>query len=301
MLKQIHFLLTYTCNYQCDHCFLYSGPEAQGTFTINQLNEVFNEIPKIDTIDTVYFEGGEAFLYYPLLLEGVKIAREMGLKVGIVTNSYWANSVEDAELWLKPLDELGVFDISLSDDAFHFNGAGESPAQIAMIAAKNLGMPVGTICIKEPTVISDKGRGHEKGESIIGGDVVFRGRAVEKLTAGLPQKRYHELTQCPYEDLENPKRVHVDSYGNVHLCQGLSMGNMWETPLSTLVKSYNGSSHPISGPLIRGGPALLAKEYRMKHEIEYVDECHFCYSIRSVLRAQLPQYLTPGHVYGVED
>jgi len=66
MLKQIHLLLTYTCNYRCDHCFLYSGPEAQGTFTISQLKKVFNEIPKIGTIDTIYFEGGEAFLYYPL-------------------------------------------------------------------------------------------------------------------------------------------------------------------------------------------------------------------------------------------
>jgi len=225
----------------------------------------------------------------------------MGLKVGIVTNSYWATSVEDAELWLQPLSKLEVFDISLSDDAFHFSGAGESPARIAMIAARNLGMPVGTICIKEPGIIPNKDQGHEKGQSIIGGDVVFRGRAVEKLTLGLPKKRYHELTQCPYEDLENPKRVHLDSFGNVHLCQGLSMGNMWEIPLSTLVKSYDGSSHPISGPLIHGGPAVLAKKYRIKHEMEYVDECHFCYSIRSVLREQFPQYLAPGQVYGVED
>ncbi len=300
MLTQIHFLLTYTCNYQCDHCFLYSGPNAQGTFTINQLRKVFEEIPNIGSIDTVYFEGGEAFLYYPLMLEGVKIAREMSLKIGIVTNSYWATSVEDAELWLKPLRELGVSDISLSDDHFHFSEVGESPAKLALLAAKNLGIPAGTICIEEPTVMMCKDLDQNKGEAIVGGDVVFRGRAVEKLTEGLPKRNYVKFTKCPYEDLENPKRVHVDSYGNVHLCQGLIMGNMWKTPLATLVKNYDAHSHPINEPLIQGGPALLAKKYSVKHEDEYIDECHFCYLVRMSLIDKYPQYLAPPQVYGLE-
>ncbi len=300
MLKQIHFLLTYTCNYQCDHCFLYSGPDAEGTFTINQLRKVFDEIPKIGTIDTVYFEGGESFLYYPLMLEGVRIAREMGLKVGIVTNSYWATSVEDAELWLKPLCELGVSDISMSDDQFHYSDIEESPPKMALAAAKKLGMPAGTICIEEPTVMICRDQDQNKGAAIVGGDVVFRGRAVEKLTEGLPKRKYTEFTECPYEELENPKRVHVDSYGNVHLCQGLTMGNMWETPLATLVKNYDAHLHPINGPLIQGGPALLVKNYSVNHEDEYIDECHFCYLVRMSLIDKYPQYLAPRQVYGLE-
>lgn len=28
MLTGVHLLLTYTCNFACDHCFLYCGPEA---------------------------------------------------------------------------------------------------------------------------------------------------------------------------------------------------------------------------------------------------------------------------------
>ncbi|MCH8069338.1 MAG: hypothetical protein IID16_08765 [Candidatus Marinimicrobia bacterium] len=299
MLTQIHFLLTYTCNYQCDHCFLYSGPNAQGTFTINQLRKVFDEIPKIGTIEKVYFEGGESFLYYPLLLEGIRIANDMGLKTGIVTNAYWATSVEDAELWLKPLCELGISNISMSDDLFHFSEEGESPAKLALSAAKKLGMPAGTICIEEPTVVTGKDQDQDKGEAIVGGGVIFRGRAVEKLIEGLPKKRWDKFTQCPYEDLENPKRVHVDSYGNVHLCQGLSMGNMWETSLSTLVRNYDVLSHPISGPLARGGPVLLAKEHGVKHEDEYIDECHFCYLARLSLIDKFPRYLAPRQVYGL--
>ena len=234
------------------------------------------------------------------MLEGIRIAREIGLKAGIVTNSYWATSIADAELWLKPLCELGISDISMSDDLFHFSEEKESPAKLALAAAKKLGMPAGTICIEEPTIEINKDQDQDKGAAIVGGGVVFRGRAVEKLTEGLPKRKYEEFTQCPYEDLENPKRVHVDSYGNVHLCQGLSMGNMWETPLAILIKNYDAHSHAISGPLIRGGPALLAKEYRVKHEDKYIDECHFCYLTRLVLTEQFPQYLAPGQVYGLE-
>ncbi len=26
MVNSVHFLLTYACNFECDHCFLFSGP-----------------------------------------------------------------------------------------------------------------------------------------------------------------------------------------------------------------------------------------------------------------------------------
>jgi len=110
---------------------------------------------------------------------------------------------------------------------------------------------------------------------VIGGDAKFRGRAVEKLTGDLPLRPTEALKECPYEDLDSPSRVHVDPLGNVHICQGISMGNMWETPLSELVKNYNSSEHPVCAPLLRGGPAELAKEWGISPEAGYIDECHF--------------------------
>jgi organic radical activating enzyme len=300
MLTGIHFLLTYECNFECDHCFLYCGPHVNGTFTLDQLRKAFDEIAKIDSIGSVYFEGGEPFLFYPLMLEGIKMARERGLKAGIVSNAYWATAVEDAGLWLRPLDELEIFDLSLSDDLFHHDDENDNPAKTALIAAKRLEMPVNTICIDEPTVETGEDAAQEKGAPVIGGGAMFKGRAVEKLTEGLPRRPCEEFTTCPHEELEKPKRVHIDSYGHVHICQGLSMGNMWETPLSELVKNYDAKAHPICGPLIRGGPALLAKEYDVEHEDKYIDECHFCYLVRLALIERFPQYLAPRQVYGLE-
>ncbi len=118
MLEGIHFLLTYTCNFGCDHCFVYSSPSAKGTFSLQQIRLVLQEAKKLG-VKWVYFEGGEPFLFYPLMVEGIRIASSMGFKVGVVTNAYWATTVEDAKLWLASLRNL-VSDISISDDSFHY-------------------------------------------------------------------------------------------------------------------------------------------------------------------------------------
>lgn len=299
MLTGIHILMTYRCNLQCDHCFLYAGPNAQGAMTISQIRSVLAESLKIGSVEWIYFEGGEPFLFYPSLLEGIRLAREMGFKVGIVTNAYCAISEEDAEVCLRPLADLGVAQLSISDDSFHY-GEGKSPAKHCLVVARRLGISTSSICIEQPFVEALPGQGQHKGNPVIGGGAMFKGRAVEKLTVGLPHRSCKEMTECVHEELQFPSRLHVDPFGHVHLCQGVSMGNMWQRPLSELIADYKADSHPICGPLIRGGPVQLAKEYNVEHENEYVDECHFCYSVRRTLVDRFPGYLAPRQVYGLD-
>lgn len=293
----IHFLLTYSCTSACDHCFLHCSPEARGTFTCTQLRQVFTEIGRMGTVDNVYFEGGEPFLYYPLLLQGLRLAAEYGLRAGIVTNAYWATSAEDAELWLEPIRNIGIADFSVSDDLFHERSA---QARAALAAARNLGIACDTICIQSPSAESRR-ESQAKGEPVVGGGVLLKGRAAENLTSGLPRRPCAELTTCPREKLAAPSRVHVDCYGHVQICQGLSMGNLWETPLSELTGRYDGRRHPICGPLLSGGPAELAKEYGVDLPDDFVDECHYCYTVRKALIDRFPEHLAPRQVYGLPE
>jgi hypothetical protein len=99
--------------------------------------------------------------------------------------------------------------------------------------------------------------------------------------------------------LVSPSRVHVDAFGNVQICQGISMGNCWKTPLSELIKDYDAQEHPICGPLIRGGPIQLVKEHGLDLEDEFVDECHLCFAARIALLDKFPEYLAPRQVYGL--
>ena len=299
MLNGIHFLLTYTCNFECDHCFLYCSPWSKGTFAIGQVTRVLDEARKIGTVEWIFYEGGEPFLFYPLLLESVRRAAERGFKVGIVTNAYGTISGEDAELWLKPLAGAGLSYLSVSNDPYHYGEAAETPATIAHQTAQRLGLDTSAICIEAPEVIQDPDDAG-KGDPVIGGGPKFRGRAVEKLADGLPLRSWQGLRECPYEELASPSRVHVDAFGHVQVCQGISIGNMWETPLADLIAGYRPEVHPICGPLIRGGPAELARACGQIPQPGYIDECHLCFLTRKAVIDEYPEALVPKQVYGLE-
>ena len=163
MLKEIHFLLTYACNYECDHCFLYCGPRSAGTFTLERVKDFLAQAKSLGMVEGVCFEGGEPLLHYPLLLHSIRAAKKLGFRVGMVTNAYLSTSVEDAKLWLGPLMEAGLDNLGLSEDDFH--GRDENgPAALAGEAARRLGRDSGVICINSPGV-EPPGGGHEKGGS----------------------------------------------------------------------------------------------------------------------------------------
>lgn len=287
MLKEIHILLTYGCTFECDHCFLYCSPRSEGTFTRDRIAAVLEEAGKMGTVEWIYFEGGEPFLYYALLIEGLGMARDLGFKTGIVTNGYWATSEEDAELWLRPLAGLEIADLSMSEDGFHGEYE-EAPVKAALRAGRKLGLPVSAIRIAEP---GREGEGYP---------VRFRGRAADRLTEGIERRPGGGFVECPHENLRAPERVHVDAFGNVHFCQGLTIGNMWETPLGRLFEEYRAEAHPVCGPLAEGGPACLARTHGVESEKGYVDACHYCFLVRRSLIDRFPRYLTPRPVYGLE-
>jgi MoaA/NifB/PqqE/SkfB family radical SAM enzyme len=73
-LSGLHILLTYRCLSACDHCFVWGSPQQTGVFTRGNLLRALDLAREALTIRTVYFEGGEPFLYYPILVEGVRAA-----------------------------------------------------------------------------------------------------------------------------------------------------------------------------------------------------------------------------------
>jgi len=292
-LSGLHILLTYQCTYECDHCFVWGSPWQTGTLTFEQIEDILKQA-KDAGVTSIYYEGGEPFLYYAILKKAVQLAADMGFSVGIVSNGYWAISVSDAEEWLSPFVGL-VEDLSISNDFFHCGVAvGEFP-QNAVAAANRLGISTGTISIAQPGVEAKQTHGQIEGE----GAVMYRGRAVEKLAGIGDNHPWESFDSCPHEDLVEPGRVHLDPLGNLHICQGISIGNLFEKPLKQICEEYNVNAHPICGLLHSGGPAALVTEYTLPHESSYADACHLCYDARTKLRARFPELLTPNQMYGV--
>jgi MoaA/NifB/PqqE/SkfB family radical SAM enzyme len=295
-LSGLHLLLTYQCTFECDHCFVWGSPFQSGTMTLKGIRQILEAGSELGTVEWIYFEGGEPFMYYAPMVKGVQMASDMGFRVGIVTNSYWATGFEDAIEWLRPLSGL-IDDFSISSDLFHYDKINSQQAEYSQQAAEELGIPIGVISIAQPD-LSDGN--NFTGQLPLGeSSVMYRGRAAVKLLENASRQPWDHFSECPEEDLREPGRIHVDPLGNLHICQGISLGNLFETPLRELNERYEAESHPICGPLLAGGPTELVRRYGLPHEESYADACHLCYEARSALRVELPSILMPGQMYGV--
>jgi len=295
-LSQLHLLLTGECGYECDHCFVWGGQGQGNTMDRDVISLILEQARDLGTIEWIYFEGGEPFLFFELLEWAVQLAHQSGFRVGIVSNAFWAEDLDRALENLRPLAGL-VHDLSISNDIYHGPGGTAGPADIARNAATELGIPVDFISVSGPDSTDTAARR----QSLSADDttVCYRGRAAEKLAPLVRQQSWERFTACPWEDLRQPSRVHVDSIGNLHICQGLSIGNLFEESLKQIMENYDPDKHPVIGPLLKGGPADLIRQFALDHERAYADACHLCYQSRSKLRERFPDVLTPGQMYGM--
>jgi MoaA/NifB/PqqE/SkfB family radical SAM enzyme len=294
-LTGVHLLLTYECNFECDHCFVFGSPRQPGAMSPEQVREILEQSKRLGTVEWIYFEGGEPFLDHAALVAAVGRAHQMGFRVGIVSNGFWATTPAEATACLEPLAGR-VEDLSISSDLYHADEEGTGPEPgYAREAAEKLGIPVEFITIERPEVADASAAIGQipAGES----GVMHRGRAAAKLSPSIAKTPWEGFTACPFEDLREPERVHVDPLGNVHLCQGISIGNLFDTPLEQICADYVPEAHPIAGPLLAGGPAALVRHFEVPREASYADSCHLCFEARRALRERFPEILTPDQVY----
>ena len=294
-LSGLHLLLTYQCNFECEHCFVWGSPWQSGVMNLAQLHEILRQAREMEGLDWIYFEGGEPFLYYPILLRGVQMATAMGFHIGIVSNAYWATTEADALSWLKPFADL-IEDLTISSDLYHYSETNSDLTLNAAAAAAALNIPLGTISVAQPeqtNAAQAVGR-IQSGASA----VMYRGRAASQLVSRAVLRPWDTFTVCSHEDLRDPGRAHLDPFGNLHICQGISLGNVFKQPLKEICESYYAGAHPICGPLLKAGPVGLVEEYDLLHADSYADACHLCYECRLALRERFPDVLTPDQMYG---
>jgi len=263
---------------------------------LDDISQILDQAEDLGTIRSIYFEGGEPFLFYATTLAGVRMASERGFQTGIVTNSYWATSTRDALEWLRPFKGL-ISDLSISSDLFHADEEMSAQALNAQAAARELGIPIGVISIAQPNAADATA---VEGQLPVGeSQVMCRGRASSTLVERFDLVGWEQFDACPFENLRDPGRIHIDPLGHTHICQGISLGSLFEVSLKDICAQFDPDSHAITGPLLAGGPAELVRRYDLDLRESYVDACHLCYLARQALRDRFPDILTPDQIYGV--
>jgi pyruvate-formate lyase-activating enzyme len=144
--QSLSFLVTYKCNFQCDHCSVSAGPEHQQVIAAEHMRRVIEEAYALPSIRVVVFTGGEPTLYPDLLQAGINLAHEKGFVTRLVTNAWWAKTPEKAYHFLQNLRAAGLDELNVSFDDFHLPYleafGGEQNVVNAVRAATALGMTV---------------------------------------------------------------------------------------------------------------------------------------------------------------
>jgi hypothetical protein len=278
-LASVHFLITYGCSAECDHCFLWGSPHRDASMTAEQVDDFLHQIVSLKTVTSVCAEGGESFTCYPVLIHFLRRAAAHGLSASALTNASWVTSRQRAEERISELIGAGLTQLGISTDQWHQRHVPVERADTLL----ELCAAAGLEAARMETPLEN---------------VMFRGRAAQRLAPGMPTRPAEEFTVCPHEKLDAPSRVHLDCYGRLHLCQGLCVGAGAPTEAAA---EYDPTGHPIVRVLMQGGPYALGR-YAADSGFElapaYVDACHLCYRAREFLRLRFPDLLGPDEMYG---
>lgn len=107
---RVSWLITLRCNLMCKHCYIGSRPVSEfRELPFTQVKAMLQELANAGVF-IVYFTGGEPFVRSDFL-EILKVASDMGLKIGISTNGLLLN-----ENVIKKLSNLNVIKIQVSLD-----------------------------------------------------------------------------------------------------------------------------------------------------------------------------------------
>lgn len=117
-MRKIAFGYSNRCNIKCAHCVAVDGVHDNTKMELAKAREVIRDMGAAG-VTGISFTAGEPFLYFDDMLELVGLCRELRIYTRIVTNSYWAKNVEDAEQRLGMLKQCGLSQIRLSFSRWH--------------------------------------------------------------------------------------------------------------------------------------------------------------------------------------
>ena len=133
----LSFFITERCNLRCKHCI--ASAEANGRdMALADLRRWLEEAAAIDRVKTVCMTGGEPFVVYDTLQRAINCATSLGLKTTVVTNGFWASSMERAVRTLEGVSALTHLALSL--DSYHLQFIPLETLKTAIRATSEVGI-----------------------------------------------------------------------------------------------------------------------------------------------------------------
>lgn len=292
--SNIEIIVTNKCNIGCRHCIYDCQPYNTQKLSKSIIKDLVKQAATLNSVKSIVFTGGEAFLEYSSLLESIALCEDLGLEAAAVTNGYWAYTEQIAVQKLKELK--GLKTLNVSTDSFHqefvpaerIRNIIESCCEIGIkciVRISYLNDPVSEI-----GTIKKQLAGLDGLYSIVAIPVAPFGRAASLMdSCSIYTYDPYGIPCCGADDPV------IDANGDVKFCPGglfshpenslLKAGNIYEETLGNIKKTAD--INPIVQTLRLQGPGglvRLVKNQAKKDRIPFVppkieesrDLCSLC-------------------------
>ena len=301
--------MTYKCQCACKHCLYNCGPKWREWISGEVLHDALRAISTWDHRVQVHLTGGEPFLNFPLLLEAIRIAAELGIPRYVETNARWCLREAEVAEKLVALREAGLNAILISCSPFH---AEKIPPVRTLLGIRKALEIFGreNVIVYLPHWVDqiqmfDLERtipleryverfGLERAPRMLwdGYGIIPGGRSgytLGHLVEKSPDSAFRGGS-CR-EEIVYAHHTHFDLYGNYisWFFGGLAVGDWHDLP-QILNDFRSGNYPPMIDLLVTGGPFRLLEmakeEYGYQELAEgYAGKCHLCVDVRRHLSA----------------
>ncbi len=296
----VGIILSYRCVSGCKHCIYNCGPGwGLESMPAELLWQALETVAGWSPRPQVHLTGGEPFLHYPVLLEGVRIAAELGVTVYLETSAAWCVDETKTRARFAELQEAGLAAVLISCSPYHAEKIPPIRTVQAVRAALGVFGPRGVIVyqpeflqlvqefgLEQPTML-DRYReryGAEGARQILWGayGIISGGRAGYKLG--------HLVDPQPVEafsgencggDILFAQHSHMDLYGNYipAFCGGMVAAD-WRAE-DPLARPYP----EVVELCIEQGPYGLFEMAHGTYDYRplpggYAGKCHLCVDVR---------------------
>lgn len=136
------FITTNHCTSACTNCCFQCKPEKKNRLSIEEMINYINQAKEAyPSLSLLVLTGGECFTYGDSLTKLINYASsKYKLHVRIVTNAYWAHTIENARKRLKPYVEAGLDEINFSTGDDHLEYVSFKNIKNACLASIELGL-----------------------------------------------------------------------------------------------------------------------------------------------------------------
>lgn len=286
--------ITRKCNISCRHCISECQPNSTEKLSLQVIEKLIEQTAGLGTVKSIVFTGGETFLEYEKLIYAVSLCEKLGLEASVITNGFWASTVETAKQKLSRLKGLKILNVSV--DSFHQEFIPINQIHNTIKACKELGIK----CIVNISYLNDPVQEISKiKQQLAGLDDLYEpitqpiapfGRVLEQIDINSIYS--YDPTGIPCVGADGPI---IEANGKIMFCCGglalhpdgslFQMGNADEVSLEKVKQSAE--KNPIVQTLRLRGPSGLMSlvktqaeadgvEFVAPQEGEAMDLCSLC-------------------------